>query len=57
MDYQICGLAFQVDPTKIESLGSRIENQTVSYKILRQKIANMKFYVDWIRVDMEDDGV
>ena len=57
MDYQILGLANQLDPQMIESKGMSLVTETVSLKILQQKVAALKFYVDWIRVDMEDDGV
>ncbi len=56
MDYQICGLALQLNPQEIASRGMSIVTDTVSLKILQQKVAAMKFYVDWIRVDMEEDG-
>ena len=57
MDYQILGLANQLDPQMIESKGMSLVTETVSLKILQQKVAALKFYVDLIRVDMEDDGV
>ena len=57
MDYQILGLANQLDPQMIESRGMSLVTETVSLKILQQKVAALKFYVDLIRVDMEDDGV
>jgi len=56
MDYHICGIAGELDPQKISLEGIRIEDDFLSLKFLREKVALLKHHVDWIRVDMEEDG-
>jgi len=53
MDYAIVSLATEFAKAKVPDLG---KNETfISIKYLQEKVALLKFHVDWIRVDMEED--
>lgn len=54
MDYALLLIAKEITKEGFPNVGTLDEKQTVKY--LEQKVALLKFHVDWIRVDMEDDG-
>ena len=54
MDYAILSLAKEFAKANVPNLG--INETYISINYLKEKTALLKFYVDWIRVDMEEDG-
>ncbi len=51
MDYAILSLAKEFAKEKVPQLGKN--ESFISVKYLQEKVALLKFHVDWIRVDME----
>jgi len=56
MDYHLTGLANEIDPQKFGADGIIIDEQFFSFKYVQQKAATLKHHIDWIRVDMQEDG-
>ncbi len=54
MDSAILSLAIEFGKAKVPNLG--INDTFISMKYMQEKVALLKFHVDWIRVDMEEDG-
>ena len=56
MDYTILSVAKEISKEEFPIEGINVNGEHLSIKYLREKVGLMKFYVDWIRVDMEEDG-
>ncbi|MCK5342654.1 MAG: hypothetical protein KAR20_04580 [Candidatus Heimdallarchaeota archaeon] len=57
MDYTLLSVATEITKPYFPNEGINFAEQQMSIKYLKEKVALLKFHLDWIRVDMEEDGV
>lgn len=57
MDYSLLLIAREITKEEFPKEGINHNGAHLSLKYLQEKTALLKFHIDWIRVDMEEDGV
>lgn len=56
MDYALVSIAKEITKDEFPHEGNGFGDALLSKKYLKEKTGLMKFYIEWIRVDMEEDG-